>query len=128
MKLDEFYATKQGSIQNLNLDDLMNQLATQVTTNMPATITCPFTASPCHYCDNTGHIIKYCWFKNLNLTNAEWKECNKECIKALKTAKNKKNKDKDDILMSQPGHEFFAGVSPDVYELMKDQPSYSQDE
>ncbi|KMW69691.1 hypothetical protein, variant [Blastomyces dermatitidis ATCC 18188] len=136
MKLDEFYATKQGPIQNLNLDDLMDQLATRATTNMPATITRPSTASPvterfderqCHYCDNTGHIIKYCWFKNPNLANAEWKERNKERIEALKAAKDKKNKDKDDILMSQPGHGFFAGVSPDVYELMKDQPSYSQD-
>ncbi|OAT01309.1 uncharacterized protein BDCG_17029 [Blastomyces dermatitidis ER-3] len=69
MKLDEFYATKQSPIQNLNLDDLMNQLAMRVTINMPATITHPFTASPvteqfdkhqCHYCNNTGHIIKYC--------------------------------------------------------------------
>ncbi|KMW66642.1 hypothetical protein BDDG_11632 [Blastomyces dermatitidis ATCC 18188] len=80
MKLDEFYATKQSSIQNLNLDDLMDQLATRAIINMSATITCPFTASPvteqfderqCHYCNNTGHIIKYCWFKNLNLANAE---------------------------------------------------------
>ncbi|OAT02883.1 uncharacterized protein BDCG_17818 [Blastomyces dermatitidis ER-3] len=107
MKLDEFYTTKQSPIQNLNLDDLMNQLATRAIINMPATITHSST--------------------NLNLTNAEWKKCNKECIKALKTVKNKKNKDKDDILMSQSDHEFFAGVSLNVYELMKNQSSYSQD-
>ncbi|ODH46998.1 hypothetical protein GX48_06935, partial [Paracoccidioides brasiliensis] len=32
IKLDDFYAIKQGPIQNLNLDELMDQLATHATT------------------------------------------------------------------------------------------------
>ncbi|EEH15884.2 hypothetical protein PABG_05971 [Paracoccidioides brasiliensis Pb03] len=32
IKLDDFYATKQGPIQNPNLDELMDQLATRATT------------------------------------------------------------------------------------------------
>ncbi|OAX83497.1 hypothetical protein ACJ72_02149 [Emergomyces africanus] len=143
-KLDEFYATKQGPIQNLNLNELMDQLATRATitannrssTANSATNSRPSTASSnderhCHYCEKSGHIIRYCWFKNPNLANTEWKEHNKERIEALKEKNKNREKDKnkesdkeENLLASQPGRGFFAGVSSDIDELMKHQPSY----
>ncbi|OAX78864.1 hypothetical protein ACJ72_06823 [Emergomyces africanus] len=77
-KLDKFYPTKQGPIQNPNLNELMDQSATQATATAPATTTNsrPSTASSnderqYHYCEKSGHIFKYCWFKSPNLANAE---------------------------------------------------------
>ncbi|OJD09402.1 hypothetical protein ACJ73_10348, partial [Blastomyces percursus] len=60
MKLDEFYATKQGPIQNLDLDVLMDQLATRATATTTSATQRPVYERPeeqrqCHYCENTGH-------------------------------------------------------------------------
>ncbi|KKZ60266.1 hypothetical protein EMCG_05002 [[Emmonsia] crescens] len=107
MKLDEFY-TKQGSIQNLNLDDLMDQLANVshrqlllLLLGLPDSTANSTDECQCHYCENTGHIIKYCWFKNLNLANADWKGRNKGRIEALRISKNKnKDTDREDLLAS----------------------------
>ncbi|OJD17671.1 hypothetical protein AJ78_02262 [Emergomyces pasteurianus Ep9510] len=137
-KLDEFYATKQGLIQNLNLDDLMDQLATRATTATTRSITVTTsrlsTANSndersCHYCENTGHLIKFCWFRDPSLVNGDWKERNKERIEALRH-KNSRNRDRDkeDLLTNQLGESFYAGVSSDINELLRCQPSYPNNE
>ncbi|OJD20729.1 hypothetical protein ACJ73_07937 [Blastomyces percursus] len=79
MKLDEFYATKQGSIQNLNLNGLMDQLATQATVTVTGADTTNVQPEErqCHSCEQIGHLVKYCWFKNPSLAGADWKERNR---------------------------------------------------
>ncbi|OJD25178.1 hypothetical protein ACJ73_03455 [Blastomyces percursus] len=124
MKLDEFYATKQGPIQNLDLDVLMDQLATRATFTITATeqsVNERPEERQCHYCEQIGHLIKYCWFKNPSLAGADSRERNKGRIEALRN----KNKDKDDLAASQPSAQtFFTAATPDFEELLKCQPSY----
>ncbi|OJD28534.1 hypothetical protein ACJ73_00061 [Blastomyces percursus] len=121
MKLDEFYATKQGPIRNLNLDDLMDQLAARATTTATTTATATTAAT------------KYCWFKHPSLASADWKERNKGRIKGLKDMKDMKDttdmkegsgeKEKENILATQPA---YAVTSHKIDELLKNQPHYTE--
>ncbi|KAG5288066.1 hypothetical protein I7I48_10151 [Histoplasma ohiense] len=145
-KLDEFYATRQGPIKNLNLDDLMNQLAaraTTITTRNTTTTAAAITAGghtnrwdsrQCYYCERTGHIADACWLKNPHLADAEWRENNKEKIKMMKESKNKsKERDKEqdkekDLMNSQPNQGLYTAISLDRDELLKNQLGYMKEE
>ncbi|OJD26307.1 hypothetical protein ACJ73_02309 [Blastomyces percursus] len=119
MKLDEFYATKQGPIQNLNLNDLMDQLATRVTVTVTGAVTTMYNVK------NANATTASRLVTSSNTAGADWRERNKGRIETLKNKDKDRDMDKEDLAASQPsGQAFHAAISPDFNELMKSQPSY----
>jgi hypothetical protein len=107
-RLDEFYSTGQGPIRNLDLEELMNQLAARVNKNkmMDPSSTKQAKAnlsttsssesnrrrprrSKCNYCNGETHLEDKCFYKQPELATEKWRNGNKDMIEKLRRKNSK---------------------------------------